>query len=120
MYIFSNVIHNLVYTYDKEGMVYKDFKLSKKSVCKMMNILVLFVSVLLSLSLAEWQDLHCEPGHRYMFSDLRLTWQEAREECQLQGGWLVDLRSRTEQNCLLRYAKTAGVPEDTYWHDGNQ
>ena len=32
--------------------------------------------------------------------------------------WLVDLRTRQEQNCLIRYALAAGVPEDWYWHDG--
>ena len=49
-----------------------------------------------------------------------MTWEEARGECELYGGWLTDLRTRKEQNCLLRYAQTAGVTDDWYWHDGNQ
>ena len=63
---------------------------------------------------------NCEEGHRYLFSEVKMTWEEARGECLLYGGWLVDLRTRKEQNCLLRYAQAAGVTDDWYWHDGNQ
>ena len=88
----------------------------------MLSILVLssLVSLVFCSSTPAWQDLNCEAGHRYLFSEVKMTWEEARGECQLYGGWLVDLRSRKEQNCLIRYAQAAGVTEDWYWHDGNQ
>ena len=86
----------------------------------MLSILVLssLVSLVFCSSVPAWQDLNCEAGHRYLFSEVKMTWEEARAECQLYGGWLVDLRSRREQNCLIRYAQAAGVTEDWYWHDG--
>ena len=87
----------------------------------MLSILVLIslISVVFCSSIPEWQELHCEEGHKYLFSEDVTDWETARLECQLLGGWLVDLRTRKEQNCLLRYAKAAGVPESWYWHDGN-
>ena len=81
-------------------------------------VLISLVSVVFCSSTPEWQELHCEEGHKYLFSEVKMTWEEARGECQLYGGWLVDLRTRREQNCLLRYAQAAGVTEDWYWHDG--
>ena len=85
----------------------------------MLSILVLssLVSLVFCSSTPAWQDLNCEEGHRYLFSEVAITWEEARGECQLYGGWLVDLRSRREQNCLIRYAQAAGVTEDWHWHD---
>ena len=82
-------------------------------------ILSSLISLAFCSSTPEWQDLNCEEGHKYLFSEVQMTWEEARGECQLYGGWLVDLRTRKEQNCLLRYAQAAGVPEGWYWHDGN-
>ena len=87
-------------------------------------LVLLILSSLISLafcsSTPEWQELNCAEGHKYLFSEVQMTWEEARGECQLYGGWLVDLRTRKEQNCLLRYAQAAGVPEGWYWHDGDQ
>ena len=65
----------------------------------------------------SWQNLDCEPGHKYIFSDLKMTWHEAVAECQLYGGWLVYIASRKEQNCLVKYAHSAGL-QHWYFHDG--
>ena len=70
-------------------------------------------------SLPSWHDLNCEEGHKYFFSDETRTWQEAREECQLYGGWLLDINSQREQNCLVRYAHSAGIAA-WFWHDGKR
>ena len=46
------------------------------------------------------------------------SWFEAMEECELYGGHLVDIRSRKEQNCLMRYGQSVDL-NDWYWHDGS-
>ena len=78
---------------------------------------VLCLSVSAS-SLSGWQDLGCEEGHKYLFSDKYRHWQEAREECELYGGWLVDINSQREQNCLVRFAHSSGLHAGWFWHDG--
>merc|ERR1739841_33380 len=69
-------------------------------------------------ALPEWKDLECEKGHKYLFSEIKHNWFEARGECELYGGWLVQINDLTEFNCLMRH----GVAEETqtwYWTDGN-
>ena len=66
----------------------------------------------------RWEDLECEPGYKYLFSDIQVPWEDARVECELYGGWLVDINSLEEQNCLLRHGNAQGY--DTWYHtDGN-
>ena len=67
-----------------------------------MLLIILSTVVTLASSTPQWQDLNCEAGHKYLFSEVDMTWEEARGECELYGGWLVDLKSRKEQNCILR------------------
>ena len=84
-----------------------------------------------SSNLPQWQELECEvideiheklnlktfhfqPGHKYLFSETTLPWLEAKDECELYGGWLVDIRSQGEANCLMRYGMTLGVCRH-YW-----
>ena len=81
----------------------------------LLSILSLVLSV---SSVPDWEDLECEDGSRYLFSEVSLSWSEARGECSLYGGWLVSLNSLQEQNCLLRHAQTRGLSEDWYWTDG--
>ena len=68
--------------------------------------------------LPSWHDLNCEEGHKYLFSDETSPWQDARDECELYGGWLLDINSQREQNCLVRFAKTSGLHHGWFWHDG--
>merc|ERR1711971_410646 len=68
-------------------------------------------------TLPRWQDLECEKGHKYLFSEETRSWQDAKEECELYGGWLVDIRSQAEAKCLMRYGTTLG--QSSYWTDGN-
>ena len=42
---------------------------------------------------------------------------DAVAECELYGGWLVNIESLAEQNCLMRYAQKNGLFHD-YWTDG--
>ena len=62
----------------------------------------------------HWENLECEPGHKYLFSEVTMTWEEARVECDLSGGWLVDINRLEEQNCLLRQGNSQGY--DTWYH----
>ena len=89
-----------------------------------LKIFILSVSVsLLSLasssSLPGWENLQCERGHKYLFSDVYHTWQDARDECELYGGWLLSINSQQEQNCLVRFAHSSGLHTGWFWHDGN-
>ena len=82
-------------------------------------VLVLVCWTVSGTSSSGWEDLQCEPGHSYLFSDVARTWQEAREECELYGGWLLSINSLQEQNCLVRFAKTS-VQDGLFWHDGER
>ena len=84
------------------------------------NIFLLPFSLALcsSSSLPGWNDLECEEGHKYLFSDDLRTWHDARDECELYGGWLVDINSQREQNCLVRFAHSADITSGRFWHDG--
>merc|ERR1719342_1272461 len=59
----------------------------------LVSFLCLFQDVILgeeadALSyIPKWENLECEVGHKYMFSDETHTWNEAIAECQLYGGW---------------------------------
>ena len=58
-------------------------------------------------------------GHKYLFSETKMTWEEARGECALYGGWLIDILNIREQNCLLRHVyETPGLEDDYFWTDG--
>ena len=66
----------------------------------------------------HWENLECEPGHKYLFSEVTMTWEDARVECDLYGGWLVDINSLEEHNCLLRHGNSQGYA--AWYHiDGN-
>ena len=41
---------------------------------------------------------------KYLFSEEYRTWDDALSECNLYGGWLADIGSIWEQNCILREA----------------
>eukprot|EP00091_Calanus_sinicus_P019403 TRINITY_DN4865_c0_g1_i1.p1 TRINITY_DN4865_c0_g1~~TRINITY_DN4865_c0_g1_i1.p1 ORF type:complete len:160 (-),score=21.98 TRINITY_DN4865_c0_g1_i1:41-520(-) len=71
-----------------------------------------------NLSTPSWQNLDCEPYHKYLFSEITAGWQDALDECELYGGWLLSINSLQEQNCLLRYARSVGL-SGWYRHDGN-
>ena len=49
---------------------------------------------------------------------MRHTWFDARAECDLYGGWLVQINSQEEYNCLMRHGTGANL-DDTYWTDVN-
>merc|ERR550532_2695210 len=87
------------------------------------NIFLLSFSLSLVLSsgssLPGWEDLQCEEGHKYLFSDTSHTWQDARDECELYGGWLLSINSLQEQNCLVRFAHSWSLHEGWFWHDAN-
>ena len=44
------------------------------------------------------KDVHSQPGHKYLFSEMQFSWEDSRLECELYGGWLVQINSRTEYN----------------------
>ena len=68
----------------------------------------------------EWVQLPCGTSgqeQQYLFSDDKHTWDEARAECDLYGGWLVSVGSQAEYNCLLRYGNAQGY-HSWFWTDG--
>merc|ERR1711915_165514 len=68
----------------------------------------------------SWVDLECQQGHKYLFSDDKLIWEEARARCELYNGRLVDIGNVHEQNCLTRHAlTTSGLANHPYWTDAN-
>ena len=61
-----------------------------------------------------------QPGHKYLFSTglESLSWEGCRLECEVYGGWLVQIDDLREYNCLMRH----GLREEDdawYWTDGN-
>ena len=66
----------------------------------------------------HWENLECEAGHKYLFSEVMMTWEDARVECELFGGWLVDINNLREHNCLLRHGNSLGF-NTKFWTDGN-
>ena len=82
------------------------------------KIILLSFSLTVSCSLPGWEELQCEEGHKYLFSDIKLTWQDARVECELYGGWLLSINSMQEQNCLVRFSLSSGLHTGWFWHDG--
>ena len=46
------------------------------------------------------------------------NWAESRAECELYGGWLVQINDLEEYNCLLSEGKGLGL-SNWYWTDGN-
>ena len=59
-----------------------------------------------------------QAGHKYLFSDIQLNWEDAMAECQLYGGWLVNIGGQIEQNCLVKHGLIQGY-DAWYWTDGN-
>merc|ERR1712141_146747 len=90
----------------------------RKMFHSLLNLGILSLTVSGS-SLPGWEELQCEGRHKYLFSDVRLTWQDAREECELYGGWLLSINTMQEQNCLVRFAHSSGLHTGWFWHDGN-
>merc|ERR1711973_467005 len=66
----------------------------------------------------HWQNLECEEGYKYLFSEIEHNWNDARAECELYGGWLVDVNSIEEHNCIMRYGKSQGFDKE-FWIDAN-
>ena len=59
-----------------------------------------------------------QAGHKYLFNtEEGHTWEDAIAECQLYGGWLIDVTSLAEHNCLMRYGNSQGF-ENWFWTDG--
>ena len=81
-------------------------------------IILIFVSSSCCSTLPDWVELDCSPGHQYFFSDKVLSWFDAIDECNLYGGYLVAVNSLQEQNCLLKYGKTAQL-DRWFWINGN-
>ena len=48
-------------------------------------------------------------GHKYLFSDEKRPWQDAKLECELYGGFLLYLKDINEQNCLMRHAQSKNL-----------
>ena len=68
------------------------------------------------ISVPQWVSLGNE-GHKYLFSDEAVDWNSAREMCQLLGGYLVQIQSRHENNCLLAYGQNNLSPV-VWWTSG--
>ena len=69
------------------------------------------------LSAPHWVRL-CDKGHKYLFSEEAVNWNDARAMCQLLGGYLARIENRHENNCILAYAQTNQL-HTYWWHSGN-
>ena len=58
------------------------------------------------------------PGHVYLFSEELLEWEEARDMCSLLGGFLVQIESQHENNCILKFCVETELT-DWWWSSGN-
>merc|ERR1712098_218654 len=68
----------------------------------------------------HWDEIECQPGHKYIFSEDKKDWPSAKVECELYGGWLLDIGSMEEQHCLVKFARAQGIhAAPWWWHDGN-
>merc|ERR1711971_1113672 len=71
-----------------------------------------------NVTVPRWKDLECQKGHKYLFSEMTANWEDSRLECELYGGWLVNVGDLKECNCLMEH----GLKEEIltwYWTDGN-
>ena len=91
---------------------------------KFLVILLCILSFSTSSSLPDWVPSDCEDdggvdgGHQYFFSDIKLSWFDASDECNLYGGYLLRIDSLEEQNCLLKYGQSANLNSAWFWQDG--
>ena len=81
------------------------------------NLECIVDSHLYSLFLAFGLKNHVQTGHKYLFSDFSADWPEAYAECELYGGWLVNIDNIGEHNCLLRHASAQNYAS-WYWTGG--
>lgn len=99
------------------------FKLDERKVVESLN-----PSSNHDLSNCYWVSL-CDEGHQYLFSTeyssecpfsgYPANWDEARDNCDKLGGYLVKIENRHENNCILVYVKEeiyVNVP--CYWTSG--
>ena len=77
----------------------------------MKNLITIMSLVSLSTSslLPDCVSLNCDGDHPYLFSDQKLSWFDASDDCNMYGGYLLALNSQYEQNCLLKYGKIANI-----------
>ena len=96
--------------------------------------LVTLIFVFEGNAVPHWEDLECEvkiyllfssvlivtqEGHKYLFSDATHSWDEALVECELYGGWLVNIGGVREHNCLLEFGHSkAELVDKWYWTGG--
>merc|ERR1719158_2083656 len=87
----------------------------------MLSVLLLLTVV----SAAKLQDRAVTPhweavcNTSLLFSEDKKTWNDARGECELYGGNLVQIRSMEMNYCILRHSQDKALPVDYYWHSGN-
>merc|ERR1719347_1290878 len=54
-----------------------------------------------------------------LFSEETKSWEHAAVLCELFGGHLVEIRTMEMNYCILLHTQLKGLPEDWYWHSGN-
>ena len=95
------------------------------TLCKTITIFVkIFLGIICLVkvgakpSAPQWKQL-CDKGHQYLFSEETADWNNAREMCELFGGYLVRIENRHENNCILYHALTNGLHQGYWWTSGN-
>merc|ERR1712089_57228 len=89
-----------------------------------MLLVLLLLPIIFAASLEEngggvtphWEAI-CNTS--LLFSEDKKNWEDAKGECELFGGNLVEIRSMELNYCILRHAHHKGLPVDWYWHSGN-
>merc|ERR1719481_390088 len=78
----------------------------------------LYISLCYGSKVPHWEEIQCQTGHKYLFSEDTKSWTAAKVECELYGGWLVDIGSMEEYYCLIKFARAQQLFQ-WWWHDGN-
>merc|ERR1712080_668008 len=87
-----------------------------------MLLVVILPAVISGVNLQEsglipyWEEV-CNTS--LLFSQDWKSWEDARRECQLFGGDLVEIRSMDMNYCILRHAQHKGYAAEWYWHSAN-
>ena len=82
-------------------------------------ILMIYMMIFLSVSVTVRADIPDNAGvfngHSYMVYNSYLSWQQAKEYCESQGGHLVTITTKEEQDYLESLLRTSGINNKNYW-----
>lgn len=76
--------------------------------------LMLFISFPVASAKMKFNGVISENGHKYAICNSTSSWNEAKEFCEQQGGYLVTITSKSEQKTIEKLLKQYGTKE-AFW-----